>query len=213
MRALPEHDALEILHRVRAGVDAAAIVNTVKDGNLLLQLHLVPETRLQYDLPHSRDIPAWLLTSGSPYLDSTVYEAAALHIQQPRVNPSRATMPGIGDSFHSQYGSEYLRPYHAAVLVEPRLQNVKPSEWSMVSKDDTLMRDLLTAYFTHEYHLWPVFQKDYFLEDMARARTANMKTPCCSSLLVNAVLAFGCVSRKSPSLNDFPDLTHIIVLL
>jgi hypothetical protein len=54
------------------------------------------------------------------------------------------------------------------------------------------MKDLLAAYFTREYHLLPVFPKDQFLEDMA-----NMKTGCCSSLLVNAVLGYGCVSLST----------------
>lgn len=65
MRPLPEQDAVELLGRVRAGGDAGAIVNHVKDGNLLLQMRLVPETQLRYELPYSREIPALLLTSGA----------------------------------------------------------------------------------------------------------------------------------------------------
>ena len=36
MRTVPEQDAMELFHRVRTGADAGAIVNHVKDGNLLL---------------------------------------------------------------------------------------------------------------------------------------------------------------------------------
>ena len=200
MRVLPEHDAVELLRRVRAGGDAGAIVNTVRDGNLLLQLHLVPETRLRYDLPYSRNMPTLLLSSGSPYLDSIVYEAATLHSLQAQARVSAAVSSEPCDAresyVHPKYRNEFLRPYHAAVLVEPRLQLAKPSDWTTVSKDDHLMRELLIAYFTYEYHLWPVFQKDCFLEDMAQERTASSRISCCSSLLVNAVLAYGCVSKS-----------------
>jgi hypothetical protein len=64
-----------------------------------------------------------------------------------------------------------------------------------LSKDDVLLRDLLAAYFTHEYHLFPVFHKDYFLEDIATAQKQRQRTSCCSALLVNATLAYACVSQ------------------
>ncbi|KAF3011042.1 hypothetical protein E8E13_011043 [Curvularia kusanoi] len=77
-------------------------------------------------------------------------------------------------------------------MIEPRLESAKPSEWTTVSKDDALMRKLLAAFFTHEYHLSPAFYKDYFLEDMAVGQKHRTKNMCCSSLLVNAVLAWAC---------------------
>lgn len=84
-------------------------------------------------------------------------------------------------------------PQHAAVFIETKLENVRPSEWTSVCKDDAFMRGLLTKYFTHEYNLFPIFQKDFFLEDMADAGMNNQAKECCSSLLVNAILACACV--------------------
>lgn len=198
MKILPEQDATELFLRVRAGGDIATIVKHVQDGNLLLQLQLVPETRFQYELPYSRDMPASLLISGSPYLNSLIYEAASQRAWHSQAHKSAATESShrvfSAEYASSEHRSEYLKPYHAAVFVEPRLGNVKPSEWTAVNKDDALMRELLGAYFTHEYHLFPIFQKDYFLEDMAKPETEDRETPCCSSLLVNAVLAYACVS-------------------
>jgi hypothetical protein len=162
-------------------------------------MHLVPETCLRYELPYSRDLPARLLVSGSPYLDSMIYEAAsqrALYSQIREITttePERRILPDI-DSL--TYQSQYVKPYHAAVLVEPRLENARPSEWTTVCKDDALLRNLLAAYFTHEYHFFPAFYKDYFLEDMATAQTGQRRTPCCSVLLVNATLAYARVSRR-----------------
>lgn len=201
MKTLPEQDAVELFHRIRAGGDVGAILNHVKDGNLLLQLQLAPETRFRYELPYRPSMPASLLTSGSPYLESLLYEAASLHISplQPHesVTKVRRKHNCSAEPRTPEYQHQYVKPYHAAVFVEPRLEKVRPSEWTSVSSDDALMRELLAGYFTHEYHLYPVFQKDYFLEDMACAERANQRTECCSALLVNATLAYASVSSAS----------------
>jgi len=207
MRKLPKQDAVALLHRVRAGGDIVAIVKHVQDSDLLLHLQLVPETRFQYKLPYSRDMPTLLSNSGSPYINSLIYEVASqrvLHSQAHGFASTHHVFPAEHAS--SVYQSEYTKPYHAAVFVKPRPQNVKPSEWTTVSKDDMLMRDLLAAYFTHEYHLFPLFQKDYFLEDMAEPRTD--KTPCCSALLVNAILAYACVSTNFSRIATSLTLTY-----
>lgn len=46
---MPEEDAIEVFRRIRAGGDIGAILNHVKDGNLLMQFSLTPEIRRQYD--------------------------------------------------------------------------------------------------------------------------------------------------------------------
>jgi hypothetical protein len=53
------------------------------------------------------------------------------------------------------------------------------------------MRDLLNVFFRCEYLFASVFQKDYFLEDMAAQRQ-----DFCSSLLVNITLAYSCVRHS-----------------
>jgi hypothetical protein len=169
-------EAMDVVGRVQAGQDIEAVLSLVKSGSLLMQLRVAPETRLRYDLPFSQQMPVDLLSSGSPYLASLVYEA----------------MWPPSSSFRThdvvRFSSQYLKPYHAAVLVEPLLEQVIPSRWTTISRDDKLLKDLLAAYFTREYHLFPVFHKDRFLEDMASGQT-----DCCSSLLVNTVLAYACV--------------------
>jgi hypothetical protein len=161
-------------------------------------MRLVPETRLRYELSHSRDIPSRLLVSGSPYLHSTVYKATWNHGFDSQIWDITATEPERRNSLDDNRltcPSQYTTPYHAAVFVEPRLETAQPSQWTAVCKDDTLLRKLLAAYFTHMYHLFPAFHKDYFLEDIAVAQTEQQRTPCCSALLVNATLAYACVSQ------------------
>lgn len=198
MRKLPEQDALYLFRRVRAGGSTGSVLSCLRDGDLLLQTRLIPETRLRYELPYSRDLPARLLVSGSPYLDSKIYEATLHHASS--LETHRIIIPQFQQQILPEissliYQSQYVKPYHAAIFVEPRLETARPSEWTTVCKDDVLLRDLLAAYFTHEYHLFPAFHKDYFLEDMATAQLERQATYCCSTLLVNATLAYACVSQ------------------
>ena len=192
-------EALEIVGRVKAGQDIEAILAHVRDGNLLLQLRLVPESRFRYELPYMSEMPAFLLAGGSPYFESLIYEVASLHSSRSQPQGTAAASVARLPMFPREAGdlehqSQYLKPYHAAELVEPLLEKAKPSLWTSVSKDDGFMRALLGAYFAHEYHSFPVFHKDYFLENMASQQTSH----CCSSLLVNATLAFACVSLQMP---------------
>jgi len=121
-------------------------------------------------------MPASLHSSHNPYLDSLVYEGTSL--------TSTSEQQALSPSSH-----QYLKPHHAAKIEDPRLDSVRPSIWTSVSTDDDLMRTLLRAYLLHEYDWLTVFHKDHFLDDMVAGYNRF-----CSSLLVNAVLALGCVS-------------------
>lgn len=87
------------------------------------------------------------------------------------------------------YPSPYVKPLHAAEMIDPLLERAIPSMWTTVSSDDVLLRNLLASFFVYEYPWMTAFHKDYFLEDMASG-----ETNFCSPLLVNAVLAKACVS-------------------
>ncbi|EUC50478.1 hypothetical protein COCMIDRAFT_32300 [Bipolaris oryzae ATCC 44560] len=202
IQTLSEQDAFDLFKRVRAGGDVGAILDHVRDGDLLLQMQLVPETRLRYELPYTRDIPALLLKSGSPYLGSLVYEAVSQRALSSKVHgptntePQQSVVPARATQ---TYQDMYVKPYHAAIFVEPRLENTRISEWTTVCGDEGLMRKLLDAYFTHEYHLWPVFHKDYFLEDLSSVKSLNAKTSSSFASLVNATLAYACCCYKNIS--------------
>jgi hypothetical protein len=135
-------------------------------------------------------MPSSLQTPTNPYLQSLVYEVT--------LNTTILSEPGrasLGSPVEDRYSPQYLKPFLAATLVEPKLDAVRPSKWTEVSKDDELMRSLISTYFLNEYQWYPCFQKDDFLEDMRSGSTRY-----CSSLLVNTVLAFACVSLASTSI-------------
>ncbi|KAK2755598.1 C6 transcription factor [Colletotrichum kahawae] len=182
LKNLPEEAAQNVFQRIRSGTDVTTIVNHVEAGDLLLQMAVVPETRLRYDFPYRSEMPE-IYVQDNPYLNSFVYEAASLYSATGTWRPSYADAGGS-----QQLQSVYTKPFHAAQVVEPRLSDAKVSWWTNVCDDDSLMRDLLRALFRCEYQFSAAFQKDLFLEDLVA-----QKQGFCSSLLVNITLAYACV--------------------
>lgn len=186
-----ETESLEILRRVRSGVDVGSILRHARDGDLLIQLSLAPESRRRYDFPYISDMPASILVQDNLYLHSFVYETT---FRAPRSHgfDHNSRREGYGDD-------RYLKPYHAAQVVEPNFSNVTVSKWTSVTSDDQLLRRLLNAYLYYQHPWTAAFHMDYFLKDMASGRSRF-----CSSLLVNAVLAAAChMSREIPDRTKF----------
>jgi hypothetical protein len=185
LKNLPDQDAQAILQRLRSGTDAASVLNQVRAGDVLLQMAVVPETRLRYEFPYRSEMPKEFKRD-NPYLNSLLFETASLYSQHQTSEPS---VPGLLASLGSEeQRSLYLKPFHAAQVVDPLLSDVKVSPWTSVCDDDKLMRDLLSVLFRCEYQFTAAFHKDLFLEDMSARRT-----DFCSSLLVNVTLAYACV--------------------
>ena len=136
-------------------------------------------------------MPTSLQSPGNPYLPSLVYETTFVSS-----TPEQQASPSSADE---KYRAQYLRPLLAAEIVDPRLDAVKPSMWTNVSSDDGLMRVILRAYLLNEYQCLAFFHKDHFLDDMVRGSNRF-----CSPLLVNAVLALGCVSVPQCLPSHFP---------
>ncbi|KAI9163566.1 nitrate assimilation regulatory protein nira [Paramyrothecium foliicola] len=176
----PEAEAKAIFDRLRAGADAQSILQQIKHGDILLQLHLEPETRYRYEFPYKSQFPELLSSVDNPYLGSLLYEGARVGAPAPNLTLSSA---------NEKYQAQYLRPYHAATIIDSRLEEVIPSQWTNVSVDDVFMRKLLQLYFLHEYDSLPLFHKDYFLDAMLA-----LDNRFCSALLVNAILAHASTS-------------------
>jgi hypothetical protein len=184
LATLPEPQAQEVLQRIRSGTDVVSICNQVMAGDVLIQMAVAPETRFRYKLLYMPEMPQQYISTDNPYLNSLIYEGLSLYERDDGANLDKSAVQGNG----SDGESPYLRPFHAAHVVDPLLSDVKPSLWTAVCQNDALMRNLLAVWLHSEYTFTSAFQKDYFLEDMAA-----QNTDFCSSLLVNAVLAYCCV--------------------
>ncbi|KAI5465269.1 hypothetical protein BGZ63DRAFT_436822 [Mariannaea sp. PMI_226] len=195
LKTLPDQDAQDVLKRIRSGADITTILSHINTGDVLLQMAVSPETRYRYEFPYKTEMPEDYIPD-NPYLDSLIYEAASLYSAgrlPARLESSTASR--IANLGSDEYQNLYLKPFHAAQVVDAQLADVKLSTWTTVCNDDTLMRDLLGVFFRCEYHFTAAFQKDLFLEDLATHRE-----DFCSSLLVNVLLGYSCVC--SPRLSN-----------
>lgn len=61
LRKLPEGEAQHVLKRLRSGTDVGALVSHIRDGDLLVQMALEPESRFRYDFPCRPEMPEELL--------------------------------------------------------------------------------------------------------------------------------------------------------
>lgn len=175
---------------MRSGADVEAVVKAIRDSALLMQLSFQPEYRFRYEFPYLDDMPLSLEQQQNPYFHPTLY--AKLRALSPHQVISNEYLRSIED----EQERTYLMPYHAAELVEPRTSALDIAQWTAVSADNTLLRELLEVYFIFEYPYHAYFHKDFFLEDMTNGRTRF-----CSRLLVNAVLAAAWVRMTQ---NPFP---------
>ncbi|KAM5380891.1 hypothetical protein ACJZ2D_003415 [Fusarium nematophilum] len=178
MQTRPESEALEIFRRIRAGDDAETIMRQLTTADLLLQVRMEPESRYRYQFPYSSQLPTYLQSPNNEFIKSRVYEWNA-------GDDSQSSQPPSPND--DKFTAHYLRPFHAATIVDARLAEVVPSRYTTVHAGDDLMRTLLHAYFLQEYDWFTFFHKDCFLDDMIAGTSIF-----CSPLLVNAVLAVGC---------------------
>jgi hypothetical protein len=131
-------------------------------------------------------MPSYLQTPLSPFIHSLIHE------WNENDHAGNVSVPRLSES-EEMYKAQYLRPVHAASIVDHRMDEIVPSKWTTVNAENSLMRTLIRAYFLQEYDWFTFFHKDYFLDDMLAGSDTF-----CSPLLVNAILAVGCVSRHGP---------------
>ena len=184
LRTMTEQDAAEVFRLLKAGRDVGSIVKHVRDGNLLMQLSLTPETVRQYEFPYMTKMPSHLFVTNNPYMDSCLYKA---------ISSSSAYTHTENSQLTTKYGSAYRLPYHTAKMIEPLVDKITTTPWTRVISDNRLLRRLVSLYFTCPHPCAPLVHKDLFLEDMAAGGTSF-----CSPLLVNAVLSIASVMIPYP---------------
>jgi hypothetical protein len=178
LQNLPERDAADIFHRIRAGANAEAVVKHIQEESLIMELSHVPQASSRFHFPYVDKIPAGL--QDSTYFQSLVYEATEASDYD---RSASETHPALQKS-------NYARALFTARMVDNLLEDAQPSHWTSVSSNDRLLRKILEGYFINQYPRHFFFNRAYFLEDLVSRRTEF-----CSHLLVNALLAKACVSK------------------
>ncbi|KAI1674091.1 Zn-C6 fungal-type DNA-binding domain protein [Pyrenophora tritici-repentis] len=155
LRTMSETDSADVLRRIRAGGNVQDILNQINDGNLLMQLSLFPERRRGYELPYRVEIPAFIRTGNNLYLESVVYENASTTSEPVPLADVKESAMNI-----------YMMPYSSAVMADPLLSRVTTAKWTNVIINNTLLRQLLGAYFMYQHPSYVYLHKDLFLQDM-----------------------------------------------
>ncbi|OAQ69979.1 nitrate assimilation regulatory protein nirA [Pochonia chlamydosporia 170] len=181
MRAQDDGQANTIFRKIREGASTESILRLISTGDALVELRLPTDTKYRFDFPYKKEMPSTIKLSNSPYLRSLMH--GAIYATSDATS-NRAT---VDSQLWDQYKPQYLKPYQAARIVDPRFESVMPSNWTHVSSDNELMRRLLHAYFLFEYPWYSFFHKDHFLDDMVSGSRQH-----CSSLLVNVILTLAC---------------------
>lgn len=191
LKNAPATNATTMLENFRAGAELEDLLNTLTEADLTIQLSVVPEIRRRYDFPYYQHMPSHLLFEANTYLDSKIYQAT-LRTTQSETSVQTLRSTSSHQSTNIMFPQDaYDKPFRAATLADPILENLDVSKWTTVLSDNQLLRRILGAYFLYPTALSPVLHKDIFFEDMALNGHRFA-----SKLLVNAILASGCVSCR-----------------
>lgn len=87
-------------------------------------------------------------------------------------------------------------------LVDDRLKAVDFQNWTRVPITNELAATLISLYLELDHPWCSLFDADLFLKDCVEG-----KTHFCSSLLINALLGWACVSRHISTYQAVPTMT------
>jgi hypothetical protein len=111
------------------------------------------ESKHLKSFPFSLEMPAFLRSENNPYLKSHMYGMV-------NEDASAAGDPNAGlNAVRIGVEAQYRAPYHVAKLIEPRIDALRPSQWTQVPASDNLLRELLKMYFLHGYPTFAFFSQ------------------------------------------------------
>ncbi|KAI9154761.1 Nitrogen assimilation transcription factor nirA [Paramyrothecium foliicola] len=182
LRTKTEDEAAVIVRKLREGIDIDSLLRHVEDGDLLLQVHLVPNTFRNYELPYGANFSSLFNRPSNPYYHCTLSSGITFDSFGGQPEQEAALIQDVPD-----HDKPYYIPYHGARIIDARIESIKARDWTNVVCSDRTYRELIHNFFLYEHSFYPALHKDLFLDDLA-----NRRHQYCSPLLVNAVLASAC---------------------
>jgi hypothetical protein len=147
-----------------------------------LRVHLYDLTRLQAQACHANCLSVLLILS-----ESSLECTRCSTLMQDRTEPEY-TLERESTQTRDQYNED--APIELPILTLPVCR------WTSACKDDLLLNQLLTLFWTWDNTVEPSLYRPLFEEDLVNhdPRTGTTNTQAfCSSFLVNALLALSCV--------------------
>ena len=107
---------------------------------------------------------------------------------------SRLPVPGPSAPLEPNVSDQSWAPHRRHNTTDPglydhRLAGVRASTWTSVVVEDRVFARIISTYLIWDHPPWKLFDEDMFIDDLVAGRATH-----CSRLLVNAILAYGCVS-------------------
>lgn len=201
LRIRPEHEAIDILRRLRTSRDVSSVLGFIKEGELLIQSFGSPSgsegvptppnnSTIQVELANSypnvylRTIPSWL-DRGDQQISTTWIDKQVEGEDDHRLTSNEGV---ILSRIRRLSNSRKSNNIDFSRFPDERIYRASCHPWTSVIKDDNLFRTLISLYLTWLHPEFTVFDKDCFLDDLV-----SQDTTFCSPMLVTAILSISYV--------------------
>jgi len=113
---------------------------------------------------------------------------------------------GGTSAFRSEFSSEGVFGCPTSSLCDPSLRHLQMRKWTKVPITDELAANVISSYLQIDHPVLGLFDADLFVKDLVSGQQYF-----CSSLLVNALLSWACVS--APHRHHIPDIAKPCIVL
>lgn len=190
LRLQSEMQSREMLRRLRVGDSAEDLVNSIREGSVLLGQSLTSDIDEMDTIRHTAPLASQAAQGHDPELREPTVTVQNTLSQSSLESPDLSTAPFVPYNY-DPHGQLMEPPYGAARMEDIRLSHIKASQWTTVTADDQTVSQLLAIYFLYDHPTYQILNLDLFLNDMMAGRA-----DFCSALLVNMILATACVSAS-----------------
>ncbi|KAF5709501.1 conidial development fluffy [Fusarium mundagurra] len=203
LRDQPEEFALQVLESLRQGRSPKDIMDSI-GGNLSVNVNPSVHLAARGSVTPTQTPLEFQLVVQYPnvYLPLVPVDAASLDLGLLGIEPQNADIfqdPGLSNLLQGDVSSatvnRVVQPQDVlgrtsfgvenGILIDPRLHHVDISRWTSIPISNQFAAEAIALYLNMNQPWWAFFDTDLFLDDLV-----NVETNFCSSMLVNALLAW-----------------------
>ncbi|KAF5588573.1 conidial development fluffy [Fusarium pseudocircinatum] len=203
LRDQPEGFALQVLDFLKQGRSPKDIIDSI-GGNLSMKINPSIHTAARGSITPTQTPLEFQLLVQYPkvYLPLAPLDTASLDLGLLGIEPQNADIfqdPGLSnlldDGVSSVTVNRVVQPQDVlgrtsfgvdnGIYIDPRLHRVEISHWTSIPISNQFAAEAITLYLNMNQPWWAFFDTDLLLDDLV-----NDETNFCSSMLVNALLAW-----------------------
>ncbi|KAG5775127.1 hypothetical protein H9Q73_011198 [Fusarium xylarioides] len=211
LRDQPEAFALQALECLRQGRSPKETMDSI-GGNLSTNINPSIHAAARGSVTPTQTPLEFQLVVQYPqvYLPLAPLDAASPDLGLLGIEPQNADIfqnPGLSNLLHDSVSTvavnRVVRPREVlggtsfgadnSIFIDPRLHHVDISPWTSIPISNKFAAEAIALYLNMNQPWWAYFDTDLFLDDLV-----NVEINFCSSMLVNALLAWATVSLRNP---------------